>query len=170
MSILEIGELLGALGVIELIKWLITYLTHRKHEKQLKETEVNKAKSEAGKSEVSKEKALRDMYEETLSDMRMEYQERINELRQANSELSKQNLEVLKAGARKDEIIEDKIAKIRELNEQLVIEVRKNGELEKSSQFYETWHCERETGKGKEQCMRRKPQQNPPLKYTPIHK
>lgn len=163
-------EILGALGGYEFIKWLVNYITHRKHEKQLKETEVDKAKSDVGKSKVAEEKALRDMYEETLQEMRKEYVERINELRQANSELSKQNIEILKAGARKDEIIEDKIAKIRELNEQLVIEVRKNGELEKQAQFFETWHCERETGKGKEQCMRRKPQQNPPLKYRPIEK
>ena len=163
-------EILGALGGYEFVKWLVNYITHRKHEKQLKETEVDKAKSDAGKSKVAEEKALRDMYEETLEDMRKGFQERIKDLQQANSELSKQNLEVLKAGARKDEIIEDKIAKIRELNERLVDEVRKNGELEKQVRFYETWHCERETGKGKEQCMRRQPQQNPPLRYKPIAK
>ena len=172
-------EILGALGGYEFVKWLVTYITHRKHEKQLKETEVDKAKSDVGKSKVAEEKALRDMYEETITDLRKEFQERITDVRrdsqerikdlqQANTELSKQNLELLKAGAKKDEIIEDKVAKIRELNELLVGETRKSGKLEKAVQYYESWKCFREYGRGGEKCPRRKPEQNPPLKFKPL--
>lgn len=172
-------EIIGALGGYEFVKWLVNYLTHRKHEKQLKETEVDKAKSDVGKSKVAEEKALRDMYEETISDLRKEFQERladvrkesqerIKDLQQANAELSKQNLELLKAGAHKDEIIEDKVAKIRELNELRVEDTRKIGTLEKEKQYYDSWKCFREYGKGGDKCPRRKPEQNPPLKYQPL--
>ena len=179
MNILQIGELIGALGLVEFIKWLITYLTHRSHEKQMKETEVDKAKSDVGKSKVAEEKALRVMYEETLSDMRKEFQERIADMRkefqeriadlqQANSALSKQNLELLKAGARKDDIIEDKKEQIRKIQDLRVEDTKRIGRLEKGLMHYKNWHCQREEGDGKEQCNRRKPHQNPPLKFKDI--
>lgn len=179
-TILEVfATVATALGGYEGVKWLISFFAHRKEEKQIKGAEASKALSEAGKSKVAEEKALRDMYEETLSDMRQEFKERlaevrqenkerITELRQENAELHKTNLELLKAGAHKDEIIEDKVSRIRELTEQLVEKTRKIGILEKAISFYKSWHCKREYGKVGEKCARRLPEQNPPLKYIPI--
>lgn len=161
-------EIIGALGGYEFVKWIVSYIANRKQDKQLKESEVDMAKSDVNKSKVAEEKALRDMYEETLSDLRKEFQERIKDLQQSNAELSKQNLELLKAGARKDEIIDDKTSIIRELNEQRVEDARKIGRLEKLLMFYKSWHCKREVGRGKEQCSRREPEQDPPLKYKDI--
>lgn len=173
LSILEVfGTVLAAGGVYEFVKWAVEKFVHRKQEQRLKE-------SEADQSEVATEDNVRDMYEDTLSKMREFDEKRITEIREdanariadlnkANAELHKQNLELLKASAKKDEIIEDKTAKIRELNELRVEDVRRIGELEKSLQYYDSWKCFREYGKGGEKCPRRKPQQNPPLKYKPL--
>lgn len=169
VPILEVfGAVAAALGGYESIKWLVNLIVHRKAEKRLKGAEANKAESDADQSAVAAEKALRDMYEETLSEMRQEYVARIEELRNANAELNKQNLELLKAGARKDEIIEDKTKMIRELQEARVEDARRIGKLEKQVQFFNSWKCFREFGKGGDKCGRRKPAQNPPLKYEPI--
>lgn len=179
-SIVEVfGAVLTALGGYEFIKWLVGYITHRKQEKRIKGAEADKAESEAGKSAVATEDAIRDMYEETLekissldekriAEIRAEANARIAELVKENQELHKQNLELLKAGARKDEIIEDKAKMIRELQERRVEDAKKIGELEKKVQWHECWHCKREYGKGKNDCLRREPAQNPPLKYEPI--
>lgn len=168
-SVLEVfGAVCTALGGYEGIKWLVSFFAHRKEEKRLKGAEANKAESDADQSAVAAEKALRDMYEETLSEMRREYVERINELHNANTELNKQNLELLKAGARKDEIIEDKTKMIRELQEARVEDARRIGELERLVQYFKNWKCFREFGKGGDKCSRREPKQNPPLKYEPI--
>ena len=160
----------AALGGYEGVKWLVQFFVHRKAEKRIKGAEVHKAESDADQSAVAAEKALRDMYEETLSEMRQEYVARIEELRNANTELNEQNLELLKAGARKDEIIEDKTRMIREIQEYRVEDTKRIGELEKKLQWHECWHCQREYGKGKNECLRREPAQNPPLKYEPIDK
>lgn len=164
-------ELIGVLGGYEGIKWLITFFVHRKQEKRLK-------KNEADRSEVATENAMRDMYEETLARMRELDEKRITEIREdfnarvsdlnkANAELHKQNLELLKAGARKDDIISDKVEKIRELQELRVQDAKNIGELEGDVQYYDNWKCFREYGDGCEDCKRREPQQNPPLKFQP---
>lgn len=164
-------ELIGVLGGFEGIKWLITFWVHRKQEKRLK-------KNEADQSEVATENAMRDMYEETLArmreldekriaEMREDYNARIADLNNANAELHKQNLELLKAGARKDDIIADKTTKIRELQELRNQDTIRIGELESDTQYLECWKCVREYGKGENECDRREPQQNPPLKYKP---
>lgn len=169
VSILEVfAAVATALGGYEGLKWLVNFIVHRKEEKRLKGAEANKAESDADQSAVAAEKALRDMYEETLSEMRHEYVERINELRNANTELNKQNLELLKAGARKDEIIEDKTKMIREIQECRVEDAKRIGKLERLVQYFKNWKCFRELGDGDEKCSRRKPAQNPPLKYEPI--
>lgn len=158
MSGVSLTDLLLALGGYEGVKWLITFWVHRKQEKRMK-------KNEADQSEVATEKAVRDMYEETLTEMRKEYIERINELHQANTELNKQNLELLKAGARKDDIIADKNAKIRELQEIRNQDTKTIGKLEGDVQYLDCWKCYREFGKGENDCDRRKPEQVPPLKF-----
>ena len=166
-----IAELLATLGGFEGLRWLITFFVHRKQEKRLK-------KNEADQSEVAVENARRDMYQDELNRMREleekriteireDYTARIAELNNANAELHKQNLELLKAGARKDDIIEDKTVKIRELQELRVEDARRIGELEGDVQYLECWKCVREFGKGENECDRREPQQNPPLKYRP---
>ncbi len=138
--------LLGTLGGWEAVK----YLVNRKSNKRINE-------SEADKKEIEADAAKFHLYDE-----------RIEELRTANAELNKQNLELIKAGARKDEIIEEKNAEIQELQEKRVEDIKRNAELEKQVQYYENWKCFREYGRGKEDCTRRKPAQNPPLKYKPL--
>lgn len=175
LSILEVfGAVVTALGGYEFVKFLM----HRKQERRLKD-------SEADQSEVATENAIRDMYEDTLNKMRELDEKRIAEIREdanariaelnkanaelhdANMQVHKQNLELLKEGARKDEIIADKTIKIRELQEQCNQYVKKIGELEGDVQYLDCWKCYREFGNGKDDCDRREPQQNPPLKFKP---
>ncbi len=144
--ITTIVGLLGALGGWEGVKYLI----NRKSNKRINE-------SEADKKEI-----------ETDSDEFHLYKERIEELRAANAELNRQNYELIKACEAKEDIIADKTGKIRELQDLRAEDIKRIGELEKRVLFYKSWHCQREYGRGKEDCTRRKPAQNPPLKYTPI--
>lgn len=138
--------LLGALGGWEGIKYII----NRKSNKRIND-------SEADKKEIEADAAKFHLYEE-----------RIEELRAANAELNKQNYELIKACEEKEKIIADKTSEIRRLNELRVADIKRIGELEKEVQYYEGWKCFREYGRGKENCTRRKPAQNPPLKYEPI--
>lgn len=187
ITILEVfATVVTALGGYEFVKWLVNFIAHRKQERRLKESEADKAESEVDQSKVATENAIRDMYEDTLNKMRDLDEKRIAEIREdnkarivelnkanaelheTNMQLHKQNLELLKEGAHKDEIIEDKVAKIRELNELRVEDMRKIGQLEKELQYYQSWKCFREYGKGGDKCPRRKPEQNPPLKFKPL--
>lgn len=150
-SVIELcGAMIAALGGYETVKWAINAFVHRKQEKKLKNVEVDRKETEADVDEFHL------------------YKERIEELREANTEVNKQNLELIKTGARKDEIIEAKTKEIREIQDQRAEDVRRIGELEKRVMYYESWKCFREYGKSGERCARRKPQQNPPLKYEPI--
>lgn len=141
---------LGAMGGFELIKWIITSIANRKNNKKLKDVEVKKAKTDAEADSIHL------------------YMERIKELRESNKEVNAQNLELIKDGAKKDDIIQDKVNQIRKLNEDLVKATRYIGYLDKLLQFYKSWFCRREFGYGKNDCRRRDPEQNPPLKFTPI--
>lgn len=150
-SVFEIfATVVTALGGYEFVKWLVGFIAHRKQLKRQTEAETNKSETEADTQEFHL------------------YVERIEELRHANAELNKQNLELLKAGARKDEIIEDKTRMIREIQEGRVEDAKRIGVLERKVDYYESWKCFREFGKGGERCARRKPAQDPPLKYEPI--
>lgn len=78
---------------------------------------------------------------------------------------------------RAEEIIDDKTRKIRELQDRiygLLEERRKDAVLmagvEAERDYYRAWHCERETNNCEEGCLRRRPAQNPPLKYRPFKK
>lgn len=162
ISVIEVfAAALAAIGGIEGVKGLISWWRHRKAEKR-------KVSAEADTAEVSAEKALRDMYEETLGEMRKEYTERINELHASLDDANRRNHDLLTAGARKDDIIEDKTVKIRSLQDELLEATRRIGYLEKALQHHKNWFCQREYGKGKNECMRREPAQNPPLKYEPL--
>lgn len=138
--------LLTALGGWEAVK----YFMNRKSNMRICEAEADKMETEA------------DAIKFRL------YEDRIKELRQANVEINEQNIELIKAGARKDDIIEDKTAKIRELQDARVNDTRTIGRLEKELIFHKNWFCRREYGKGKGDCTRREPQQNPPMKFKPF--
>ena len=154
-----IVTLITAFGGFEFIKWAVNRFVFRKQE-------TVKADSSAMKTAVEAEKAVRDMYEETITEMRTEYTSRLDELRNSNKELNEYNLALLKAGSKKDEIIDEKTIKIRELNESCVNYEKRVGELQREVVHYKCWFCQREYGRGKEECIRRKPAQNPPLKYS----
>ena len=150
MNIETLIAVLSALGGFELVKWSITFYVNRRNEKR-------KAEYEADQKEIAADK-----------DEFHLYKERLEELRQANKELNETNLELIKAGARKDDLIGDKTAKIRELNDYRVADAQKIAKLEKDVLYYKCWFCKREYGKGSGECMRREPAQNPPLKFSPI--
>ena len=154
-----IVTLITAFGGFEFIKWAVNRFVFRKQE-------TVKADSSAIKTAVEAEKAVRDMYEETITELRTEYTSRLEELRNSNKELNEYNLALLKAGSKKDEIIDEKTIKIRELNESCVNYEKRVGELQREVVHYKCWFCQREYGRGKEECLRRKPAQNPPLKYS----
>ena len=154
-----IVTLITAFGGFEFIKWSVNRFVFRKQE-------TVKADSSAMKTAVEAEKAVRDMYEETITELRTEYTSRLEELRNSNKELNEYNLALLKAGSKKDEIIDEKTIKIRELNDSCINYEKRVGELQREVVHYKCWFCQREYGRGKEECMRRKPAQNPPLKYS----
>lgn len=178
-------QVLGALGGYEFVKWIVKFIAHRKQEMRLKEAEVDKYENDVTQSKVSTETSIRDMYEDTLNKMRELDEKRIAEIRddynariaelnksnveihETNMQLHKQNLEIMKEGARKDEIIADKTIKIRELQEQCNQYVKNIGDLEGDVQYLECWKCYREFGNGKDDCKRREPEQNPPIKFRP---
>lgn len=144
--ITTIVGLLGGLGGWEGVKYLI----NRKSNKRINDSEADKKEIEADSEEFHL------------------YKERIEELRTTNAEVNKQNYELIKACEAKEEIIADKTDKIRELQNLRVEDIKRIAQLEKQVLFYKTWHCQREYGRRKEDCTRRKPAQNPPLKYEPI--
>ena len=126
-----IVTLITAFGGFEFIKWAVNRFVFRKQE-------TVKADSSAMKTAVEAEKAVRDMYEETITELRTEYTSRLEELRNSN----------------------------KELNESCVNYEKRVGELQREVVHYKCWFCQREYGRGKEECIRRKPAQNPPLKYS----
>lgn len=172
MTWLSIVEVFGASGLaltlFEVGKWTVRRFFPSKSEKRIDEATTKQ-------TEVGTEKALRDMYEETLKEMRVEYVERIKELKSAiaeanknNTELNKTNTELCKAATKKEELIADKVQKIRELEECRVRDAKRIGDLMRAIDYYHSWYCEREFGECPEDCKRRKPMQNPPLKHTKL--
>lgn len=150
MTIESIAVLIGTLGGFELIKYLVNLFVNRNNN-------ARKADAEADIAETEAEAAIIHNYEE-----------RLKEQREANKELNAQILNITKEKARKDDIIDDKVAQIRKVNEELVKATRHITHMEKELQFYKNWKCFREYGKGKGDCTRREPKQNPPLKYAPL--
>ena len=75
-----IVTLITAFGGFEFIKWSVNRFVFRKQE-------TVKADSSAMKTAVEAEKAVRDMYEETITELRTEYTSRLEELRNSNKEL-----------------------------------------------------------------------------------
>lgn len=150
MNLDSLATIIGALGGFELIKYTLGYFVNRRNVKRKQDSEGDIAETEADDKQFES------------------YIKRIDELNKANMALHEQNLELIKGGARKDDIVQDKVSQIRKLTEELVSATRKIGHLDKEVQYYKSWRCFREFGAGKEECDRRKPKQNPPLKYTPL--
>lgn len=168
MDLTSLAAIIGALGGFELIKYLINLVAKRKYDRRKENADADIAEQQA-------DDAIIHSYEERLKSMSEQhdkavhsYEERLKELRASNSELNIQLLNNVKEKARKDEIIDDKVAQIRKVNEELVKSTRHIAHLEKELQYFKNWKCFREYGKGKGECLRREPQQNPPLKYSPI--
>lgn len=177
LSIVEVFAATGAaLGTWKGAEWLIKRYFPKNAEKRQEEATTKQV-------EVSVEKTLRDMFEEERKAMRAEYTERLKEqreeytarikdLHEANEYLNNQNLEQIKEKARKDEVISDKVNKIRKLEDARLNDARTHAaeiaRYEKLLTYYKNWFCEREQGKGDGKCGRRKPAQNPPLKFAPI--
>lgn len=185
ISIVEtFGAVVVAFGGFEGVKWVIRRYFPNKNEKR-------QDKNEAEKTEIEVQQAVQDI-QKTILDMDSA---RIKELRDANAIVNKQNTELHlqiaelnKESARLNGIISDKVVKIRELEDDRVAIIREYedkitlitreyeekitdltrriGLLEKWVMFYKSWHCEREYGSKKEDCKRRKPAQNPHLKYN----
>jgi len=79
----------------------------------------------------------------------------------------------LKAGARKDEIIEDKTNRIRQkdddilsLYDRLLKMERRMSSLTLFNEWLKNWHCRREWGDDEEDCKRRKPEQKLKERYN----
>lgn len=178
--------LIGALGGFELIKYIVGLFTKRKYNRRKENADADIAEQQADDAIIhSYEERLKSMseqhekvargYDERLKSMSEQhdkavhsYEERLKELRASNTELNTLLLNNIKEKARKDEIIDDKNAQIRKVNEELVAATRHIGHLEKEVVYYKNWKCFREYGRGKNECTRREPQQNPPLKYSPL--
>lgn len=168
MDMTSIAAIIGTLGGFELVKYLTNLFVKRKYNRRKDNAEADIAEQEA-------DNAIIHSYEERIKSMSEQhdkavhgYEERLKELRASNTELNAQLLSNVKEKARKDEIIDDKVSQIRKVNEELVSATRHVAHLEKELQYYKNWKCFREYGKGKGECMRREPQQNPPLKYSPL--
>lgn len=138
-----------------------------------------KASAEASTMEVGAEKALRDMYEESLRDLRTEHTERTKELRSTIADVNLMYHTAIKDSARKDEIIDDKTAKIREqvetiskLQGRLIDHANYEAALKLKIAHLEQWHCEREQPRPDmteeelaQSCGRREPPQKVPVRY-----
>lgn len=159
-----VASVAGTFGGLELIK----YIANRK-------ARHRKEEAEADIAETNAEKELRKMYEEWLSETRKEYTERINQLHASITESNDRYREIVKDGARKDEIIDDKTEHIRKLQTEIydLQESRRHdalklATLERERDFYKNWHCVREYKDTPDGCLRRQPPQNPPLVYVPF--
>lgn len=180
ISVIEtFGAVVVALGGLETIKWVKRTWFPSKVERRQDNSEADKSEVEVKQQLQALQDSINETWQKNIKDFTEIDSARIKELRESNEILNNRITDLLKAGARKDEIISDKVTKIRELEEKQVVIIREyeqqitehtkhTGELEKLVMFYRAWHCEREYGNHKEDCKRRKPAQNPPLRYCPI--
>ena len=187
ISVVEtFGAVVVALGGLETFKWVKRTWFPSKNEKRQDKSEADKSMVEVAQSVQNLETSINGMWKENLENLSRIDTERLQELRNTNKTLNEHNTDLTKQVAdcqkeiaRLNEIISDKVRKIRELEEarlgdtkryesEITALTKRNGELEKLVMFYRAWHCEREYGNKKEDCKRRKPAQNPPLRYCPI--
>lgn len=173
------GAILTAFGGWQGIQYVKRTWFPSRTEKRQDESEANKSEVEVKQQLQKLQDQINETWQKNIKDFTDIDSARIKELRESNEILNNRITDLLKAGARKDDIISDKTNKIRELEdsrieitreyeEKITQYTKRNGELEKLVMFYRAWHCEREYGNRKEDCKRRKPAQNPPLRYCPI--
>ena len=187
ISVVEtFGAVVVALGGLETFKWVKRTWFPSKSEKRQDESNADKAVVAVQQSVQNLETSFHNMWKENMKSMNDMDNERIESLRSSINTVNKTNTELIqkltesqKENARLNDVISDKVTKIRELEEsrlegtkryeqEITDLTKRNGELEKLVMFYRAWHCEREYGNRKEDCKRRKPAQNPPLRYCPI--
>lgn len=158
------------------------FILYRKANKRIKAAEAAKEEVNVAISTVEVEKNILELHEKMRDNIREDYVERLNELKTSLDESNRRYHDSLVAGAKKDEIIEDKTKLIRDTNEVVYSLQQKITALEVSiarkEQYIEwlkLWHCSREmpvdsmTDEQKcEGCDRRKPAQLLPLKYIPF--
>lgn len=180
MSVLEF--ILSGIGALLGCTTLLGWVFYRNANRRIKDAEAERAQAEAERAKVDTENATRDMYEETLRNMREEHAERTKELRATIADVNLMYHTAIKDGARKDEIIDDKVAKIRELNETINTLYKKindkdnySATLKRYIDWLKLWHCEREQPSSEmnedeiaECCTRRKPPHKMPVKYKPF--
>lgn len=186
ISVVEtFGAVVVALGGLETFKWVKRTWFPSKSEKRLDKSEADKAVVEVQQSVQNLETSFNNMWKENMKSMSDIDNERIESLRSSintvnktNAELIQQLTESQKENARLNDIIADKTKHIREREEAHLEDVKKyeqkitdltkkQGVLEKAVMYYRSWFCRREFGNGKENCRRRDPEQNPPLKFSP---
>lgn len=187
ISVVEtFGAVVVALGGWETFKWVKRTWFPSKNEQTLDKSEADKAVVEVHQSVQNLETSFHNMWQENLKSMNEIDTERIEALRNAvktvnehNAGLIQQLADSQKEVARLNGIIADKTKRIREVEEAHLEDVKKyeqkitdltkkQGILEKAVMYYQSWFCRREFGTGEENCLRRDPEQNPPLKYTPF--
>lgn len=180
MSVMEF--VLGVIGAVFGCTTLVGWLLYRNANRRIKNAEAERAQAEADRVKIEVENAMRDMYEDTLRNMREEHAERTKELRATITDVNLMYHNALKDGARKDEIIDDKTSKIRELNEMIYsLQAKINGKdsytasLLRYIDWLKIWHCEREQPRPEmtkeeleQSCNRRKPPHRVPVKYVPF--
>ena len=149
--------LLGAIGGLEGIKYFVGYLTNRRNNKRINDAEADKAEADASAQEWEL------------------YEKRLSELHKSMEVLNTQLTTCLSASAKKDELIDDKTTKIRELNDVIyclqnerIKDEQRIAQLTQERDFYKTWHCQREQVDTPDGCLRRKPQQKMHIRYTHI--
>lgn len=187
ISVVEtFGAVVVALGGLETFKWVKRTWFPNKNEKKQDESEANKSVVEVAQSVQNLETSIHGMWQENLASISKIDTERLQELRNSNKVLNEHNTDLTrqiaenqKEIARLNDVITDKVKRIRETEEAHLEDVKKyeqkitdltkkQGLLEKALMYYRSWFCRREFGAGKENCRRRDPEQNPPLKFTPF--
>lgn len=180
ISVVEtFGAVVVALGGLETFKWVKRTFFPSKVEKSQDMVEVAQSVQnlETSMNEMWKEntKSIQDLDNQRIESLKNS----IKTVNEHNADLIKQIADCQKEIARVNDLVADKTAHIREVEEvrlkdtkryeqEITDLTKRNGELEKLVMFYRAWHCEREYGNRKEDCKRRKPAQNPPLRYCPI--
>jgi DNA repair exonuclease SbcCD ATPase subunit len=179
-----LGILTALLGCSTLVSWVL----YRRANQRIKDAEAREQEAKAKSQEVANEKALRDVYEDTIRELREEFTERIKELHSTISDINTMYHNAITDSAKKDDTISDKTSKIRELNDLLFQQQKETSSLQSEinkkdnyiatlqrfNEYLKLWHCERELpttdtepAKLSECCERRKPPHNIPMKYTP---
>lgn len=135
----------------------------RKQQKRIKEAEARLAEVSVDKAKV-----------ETRTDEWHLWKEQSDAMHNVIETLSAQLLEKTKECDRKEDIISDKTRRIREKEEQnlelytrLLHCEQRIASMQRFIDWLKNWHCAREWGRGKDDCMRRKPEQKVKMTYDP---